>query len=119
MDISSATTSTPGTVLLKLSSTSLTSLLDNAAASGEIILVTSIIITNEDTANTTYITLERYSQDALGGTAYPILKQQDIVPGVPFQVLEHGIWLDEDKSLGVTAEAANDMVIQVDYVVFA
>lgn len=119
VDINDATNIVPGSQQTKLSSTSLTTILNNAASSGTLIMVTSIVICNEDTANTTYITITRHSQDDVGGTAYNIMNQVDIAPGYPLQLLEHPIFLDEDKSLGATAEAANDMVVTVDYLVFS
>ena len=119
VDVNDATNIVPGTALVKLSTTAATALVNNAVSSGTLIMVTSIVIVNEDTANTTYITVSRYSQDDIGGTAYHLLNQVDIAPGSPLQLLEHPIFLDEDKSLGATAEAANDMVVQVDYLTFS
>lgn len=118
-DVNDSTNIVPKDSLVKLTGTSATSLVSNAAASGKILVVTSIIITNEDTVNTTYISVNRYSAAALGGTAYPMINQQDIAPGAPLQLLAHPIFLLEDRSLGATAEVANDMVVQVDYVEFS
>ena len=118
-NIANATSILAQKSLVKLSSTSPTALVNNAASSGTLVIILSVIITNEDTVNTTHISVNRYSQDDIGGTAYPILNQQDIAPGAPLQLLEHPIFLDEDCSLGATAEAANDMVCEVDYLVIS
>lgn len=118
-NIVTATSIVQGVSLVKLSTTSATLILDNPASSGSTIMITSIIITNEDTTNTTNITVSRYNQDAIGGTAYPLLNQIDISPGSPFQLLEHPIFLEEDRSIGAQAEVANDMLVQIDYVVIS
>lgn len=118
-DVNDSTNIVPKDSLVKLSSTSATSLVSNAAASGKILMVISILCTNEDTANTTNLTVNRYSAAALGGTAYPILNLTPVAPGTPLQLLEHPIFLVEDRSLGATAAVANDHLVQVDYVEFS
>jgi hypothetical protein len=55
-----------------LSSTSATSIVSNAASSGKVFKINTIMVANVDGAAAADITINKYSAAALGGTAFPI-----------------------------------------------
>ena len=96
-----------------LSSTSATSIVSNAASSGKVYKINSLIVSNVDGTNAADITINIYSAAALGGTAYAVASTISVPADASLIVIDKttGIYLLEDKSIGAIAGAANDLVV--------
>lgn len=96
-----------------LSSTSATSIINNAAASGKVYKVNSIVVANVDGASAADITINIYSQASLGGTAYAIASTISVPADASLIVTDKttSFYLKEDQSVGAIAGAANDLVV--------
>lgn len=96
-----------------LSSTSATTIINNAASSGKIYKVNSIVVANVDGAAAADITINIYSQDDLGGTAYAIASTISVPSDASLIVTDKttSFYLKEDQSVGAIAGAANDLVV--------
>ena len=96
-----------------LSSTSATSIINNAASSGKVYKVNSIVVANVDGTSAADITINIYSQDDLGGTAYAIASTISVPADSSLIVTDKttSFYLKEDQSVGAIAGAANDLVV--------
>jgi hypothetical protein len=101
------------TSYVALSSTNATAVVSNAASSGKVFKVNTIIVSNVDGTNAADISINLYSQDDIGGTAYAIAKTISVPADASLVVLDKSsaIYLEEDKSIGATAGAADDLVV--------
>lgn len=99
--------------LTALSTTSATSILSNAASSGKVYKVNSIIVSNVDGTSPADITINVYSAAALGGTAFPIVSTLSVPADASVIVVDKstGIYIKENQSIGATAGTANDLVV--------
>ena len=99
--------------LVSLTTTSATSVLSNAASSGKVYKVNSIIVSNVDGTAAADITINVYSAAALGGTAYPIVSTLSVPADSSVIVVDKstGIYIKEDQSIGATAGSASDLVV--------
>lgn len=96
---------------LSLSDTSATVIVNNAASSGLVLKVNTLIVANDDGSNSATIILTYNSQDDGGGTAYNLARLVTVGPGdrVALITKETPIYLEEDRSLVVTASAGGDL----------
>jgi hypothetical protein len=96
-----------------LSSTSATSIVSNAASSGKVYRINSLVVANIDGTNAADITINIYSAAALGGTAYAVASTISVPADASLIIIDKttGIYLLEDKSIGAIAGAANDLVV--------
>jgi DNA/RNA endonuclease YhcR with UshA esterase domain len=94
-----------------------TALVNNAAASGKIYKINSIIVANVDGSAAADITIKIFSQDDLGGTGTAIASTISVPADASLVVVDKttSFYLLEDKSLGATASAANDLVVTVSW----
>ena len=100
-----------------LSSTSATAVVANAASSGKVFKINSILVANVDGSVAADITLAYYSQDDIGGTATELLKTVSVPQDSTLVAFDKNtsFYLEEDKSIGATASAANDLKVFVSY----
>lgn len=105
------------TVNVALSSTSATSLLSNAASSGRVLKVISIVAANVDGTNAADISVLRYSAAALGGTAFPMASTISVPADASLIVADATtpVVLAANTSLGATAGTANAITMTVTY----
>lgn len=105
------------TTFLNLSTSSATVLLSNAASSGKVFKVNSIIVANDDGTNTANITVSINSAAAGGGTAFKLAHTIDVAADSTLVVIDKAssIYLEENKSLVVTASAADDLDVICSY----
>ncbi len=103
--------------VVDLTSTSATSVLSNAASSGKVFKIESLIVSNVDGVNAADITINYYSAAALGGTATQIVSTVSVPADASLIVIDRGtsIYLEEDRSIGATAGSANDLKVLVSY----
>ena len=99
--------------LTALSTTSATSIVSNAASSGKVYKINSIIVANVDGASAADITVSVYNQAALGGTAFPLASTVSVPADATLVVIDKNtsIYLKEDQSIGATAGTASDLVV--------
>jgi hypothetical protein len=96
-----------------LTSTSATSIVSNAASSGKVFKINSLIAANVDGTSAVDITVNLYSAAALGGTATAIASTISVPADATLIVTDKttSFYLLEDKSIGAIAGVANDVVI--------
>ena len=96
-----------------LSTTNATSIINNAASSGKVYKVNSIVVANVDGSTAADITINIYSQDDLGGTAYAIASTISVPADASLIVTDKttSFYLKEDQSVGAIAGTASDLVV--------
>jgi hypothetical protein len=90
-----------------------TALVNNAASSGKVYKINSIVVANVDGTSNADITIKIFSQDDLGGTGTAIASTITVPADASLIVTDKttSFYLLEDKSIGATASAANDLVV--------
>jgi hypothetical protein len=103
--------------VVDLTTTSATAVLSNAAASGKVFKVNSLVVSNVDGTNAADITISYYSEDDIGGTATEIVSTVSVPADASLVVIDKNtsIYLEEDRSIGATAGSANDLKVIVSY----
>ena len=116
-NIVNVATITAKTDQLALSSTSATTLVSNAAASGKVIKVNMIQVANVDGSNACDVTVDVHSAAAGGGTAYSLVSTISVPADASLVVIDKNtaMYLEEDMSITVTAGTANDLEVIVSY----
>ena len=102
---------------IALSSTSQTTLVSNAAASGKVFKINMIQVANVDGTNAADVTVDVHSAAAGGGTAYSLVSTASVPADASLIALDKStaLYLEEDKSITATASAANDLEVIVSY----
>ena len=100
-----------------LADTSANVILSNAASSGKVMKVNTIIVANDDGTNNADITVSLNSAAAGGGTAVQIASTIQVIADSTLVLIDKAsaFYLLEDKSLVATASAANDLNVIVSY----
>lgn len=116
-NIVNVSTITGKTGYLALSTTSATSLVSNAASSGKVFKINMIQVANVDGTSACDVTVDLHSAAAAGGTAYSLISTASVAPDSSLVVLDKNtaIYLEEDKSISVTAGTADDLEVIVSY----
>ena len=116
-NIVNVATITGKSVVVNLSTTNATAVVSNAASSGKVFKINSILVSNVDGSVAADITLSYYSQDDIGGTATELLKTVSVPQDSTLVAFDKNtaFYLEEDKSIGATASAANDLKVFVSY----
>lgn len=111
-NIVNVTTIYGNTSTTSLTTTSATSLVSNAASSGKVYKIDSIVVANTS-ASAANITINVYSAAALGGTAYPIASTISVPAYASLIVTDKttSFYLLEDKSIGATAGTSTALVV--------
>jgi hypothetical protein len=96
-----------------LTTTSATSIVSNASASGKVYKINSIVVANVDGTSAADITINIYSAAALGGTATAIASTISVPADATLIVTDKttSFYLLEDRSIGATAGTASDLVV--------
>ena len=94
-----------------------TALVNNAASSGKVYKINSIVVANVDGTSAADITIKIFSQDDLGGTGTAIVSTISVPADASLIVTDKttSFYLLEDKSIGATASAANDLVVTISW----
>jgi hypothetical protein len=116
-NIVNVSTITGKTDQIALSGTSATVLLSNAASSGKVVKVNTIIVANVDATAACDVTVDLHSAAAGGGTAFSIVSTASVASDSSLVALDKStaIYLEEDMSITVTAGTANDLEVIVSY----
>jgi len=115
-NIVNATTIVGNTSSFLISSTAnpfATALVNNPASSGKVYKINSIVVANVDGTNPADISIAIFSQDDLGGTGTQIVSTITVPADATLIVTDKTttFYLLEDRSIGATASAANDLVV--------
>jgi hypothetical protein len=94
-----------------------TALVSNAASSGKVYKINSIVAANVDGSSACDITIKIFSAAALGGTGTAIASTISVPADATLIITDKttSFYLLEDKSIGATASAANDVVVTVSW----
>lgn len=105
------------TVVTDLTTTNATLVVENTAASNKVFKINSLIVSNVDGSSAADITVSLYSEDNIGGTATQIVSTVSVPADASLVVIskDTSIYLEEDKSIGATASAANDLKVVCSY----
>jgi len=110
-------TITAKSAMVALSSTSATTLVSNAASSGKVFKINMIQIANVDGTNACDVTVDVHSAAAGGGTAYSLVATASVPADSSLIAVDKNtaLYLEEDRSITVTAGTANDLEVIVSY----
>lgn len=108
------------------SSTAAVSLLNNAASSGTVVKIESLVAANTS-ASAVNCTVSYYSAATVqgsapsGGTAYPICSTVSVPANASLVVIEksNGIYLLENACISVTSGTANNLTFTISYEVIS
>ena len=97
--------------------TTATQLASNAASSGKVFKINSIVIANIDGTSAADITVNIYSAAALGGTAIAIASTISVPPDASLIVTDKTttFYLLENQSIGALASATGDLVATISF----
>jgi len=98
---------------VSLSTTSATQLASNAASSGTVLKINSIVVANTNGTSAANITINLYSAAALGGTAFPIASTISVPANASLIITDKttSFYLLENQSIGATAGTANYLTV--------
>lgn len=101
------------TVVVDLTTTGSTLVVENPAASGKVFKINSLYVSNVDGTNAADITVSLFSEDNIGGTATEIASTIAVPADATLVVIskDTSIYLEEDRSIGATAAVASDLKI--------
>lgn len=96
-----------------LTTTSATEIVSNAASSGKVYKINSIVVANVDGTSAADITINLYTAAAIGGTATAIASTISVPADSTLIVTDKttSFYLLENKSIGAIASVANDLVV--------
>ena len=94
-----------------------TALVANAASSGKVYKINSIVVANVDGSAAADITIKIFPNDDLTGTGTAIASTISVPADASLVVIDKttSFYLLEDQSIGATASAANDLVVTVSW----
>ena len=110
-------TITAKSAMVALSSTNATALVSNAASSGKVFKINMIQIANVDGTNACDVTVDMHSAASGGGTAYSLVATASVPADSSLIAIDKNtaLYLEEDRSITVTAGTANDLEVIVSY----
>lgn len=116
-NIVNVATITGKTDQVSLTTTSATAVVSNAASSGKVFKINSLIVSNVDGASAADITVAVYSEDDIGGTATELVSTVSVPADASLVVIDKNtaLYLEEDMSIGATAGTADDLKVVVSY----
>jgi hypothetical protein len=91
--------------------TSAATIVNNAASSNTAIKIVSLYVSNVDGTNAADVTINYYTLDDIGGTAYAIAKTVSVPADSTIVIIDQNspVYLEEDNSLGGLASANSDL----------
>jgi hypothetical protein len=116
-NIATATSVLANNAQVSLTATTATQLITNAASSGKVFLIDSIIVANVDGTNACDVTVTRFQSATNTGTAFPIASTITVPADASVIIVgkDNPINLTENESIYVTASAANDLVVDANW----
>lgn len=100
-----------------LSTTSATSVVNNAVSSGKVFKINSVIVANVDGTSSADITFAINSAANATGTSTNLASTVPVAPDSTLVLVDRAsaFYLEEDKCLLATASAANDLHVVISY----
>jgi len=123
-NIISPTTITGKTTFYIPSGTAAVILLPNAAASGKVLKINSVVVANIDGTSAVNATVSYYSNGAVaqgsapsGGTAYQIASTISVPANASLIVVDKStqLYIEEGNSISITSSTASKLVFTVSY----
>ena len=116
-NLATATSVIANNAQVSLTATTATQLITNAASSGKVFLVDSIIVANVDGTNACDVTVTRFQSATNTGTAFPLASTITVPADASIIIVgkDNPINLTENESIYVTASAANDLVVDANW----
>ena len=116
-NLATATSVLANNAQVSLTATTATQLITNAASSGKVYLIDSIIVANVDGTNACDVTVTRFQSATNTGTAFPIASTISVPADASIIIVgkDNPINLTENESIYVTASAANDLVVDANW----
>jgi hypothetical protein len=116
-NIATATSVLAKNAQVSLTATTATQLITNAASSGKVFLIDSIIVACVDGTNACDVTVTRFQSATNTGTAFPIASTITVPADASIIIVgkDNPINLTENESIYVTASAANDLVVDANW----
>ena len=110
-------TITAKSAMVALSSTAATVVVTNPAASGKVFKINMIQVANVDGTNACDVTVDMHSAAAGGGTAYSLVSTVSVPADASLVAVDKNtaLYLEEDRSITVTAGTANDLEVVISY----
>lgn len=92
-------------------------LVSNAASSGKVFKINTIIVANVDGTSAQDVTVNFYAEDDIGGTATAIASTLNVPADSTVLVIDKNsaLYLEEDRSIGALAGGNSDLVAIVSY----
>lgn len=99
--------------LTDLSTTNATAIVSNAASSGKVYKINSIIVANTDGTDPYPVTVSVYSEDDIGGTEFELASTVTVPADSSVIIMDKNssIYLKEDQSIGATAGTASKLIV--------
>ena len=99
-----------------LSTTSETSVLDNASSSGKVFKINTLNVSNT-TGTAASITINLHTAASLGGTALAIAGSISVPAYSTLNLIDKTTqyYIEEDQSIGATAGTSNALVVTISY----
>jgi hypothetical protein len=116
-NLATATSVLANNAQVSLTSTSATQLISNAASSGKVYLVDSIIVANVDGTNACDVTVTRFQSATNTGAQFAIASTITVPAKASLIVVgkDNPINLTENESIYVTASVANDLMVDANW----
>ena len=110
-------TITAKTAYIAPSGTTATALVSNAASSGKVFKINMIQVANVDGSNACNVTVDYHTAASAGGTAYSLISTVSVPADASLVVIDKNtaLYLEEDRSISVTAGTANDLEVICSY----
>ena len=102
---------------ISLTNTSNTELVSNAASSGKVFKINSLVISNVDGSLNIAVTVNFNNQDNIGGTNFELISTGSVPADSTLVVIDktNQLYLEEDRSIGIQADVANKLKAIVSY----
>ena len=99
-----------------LSSNSVTTVLNNAAASGKVLKINTLNVSNYN-SSATFVTVRYHDQASSAGNSFPIVGSISVPGQTTLTVIDKSsqYYLAENSSLSATAQTANFLTVTVSY----
>lgn len=116
-NIVGVTTITGKTSTTSLTTTNSTSIVSNAASSGKVLKVNTVIVSNTDGTNAINFTLSHNNQAAGAGTNVELVSTVSVPANASLIALDKStsLYLEENTSLTATAGTASKLKVTVSY----
>lgn len=117
VNVTSIVGNTSSTLISSTADPFATALVNNPASSNKVYKINSIVVANVDGTSAADITIKIFSQDDLGGTGTALVSTASVPADASLIVTDKTttFYLLEDKSIGATASAANDLVVTISW----